>query len=209
MAADWRHRFHKDVVVDLVGYRRRASHHVTSFLFVLLVHVSGSTHMPCHAKACHRLAPRAHCLGQARQCPASCNRAKLNICARLLRGHALLGRHGHNEQDSPNAGFPLTYARVAAHPRVLSLYSERLVREGALQPAQLSAWHADVETEFQREYAAAEAGEYAESVEAWLATSWQGDALHVRMPLQGAPPGKTCLATCLWGARHAGSPKQC
>lgn len=103
----------------------------------------------------------------------------------LLKRHALLGRHGHNEQDSPNAGFPLTYARVAAHPRVLALYSERLVREGALQPAQLSAWHADVESEFQREYAAAEAGEYAESVEAWLATSWQGDALHVRTPPHG------------------------
>ena len=113
----------------------------------------------------------------------------------LLRSHALLGRHGHNEQDSPHAGFPLTYARVAAHPRVLSLYSERLVREGALQPAQLSAWHADVESEFQREYAAAEAGEYAESVEAWLATSWQGDALHVRMPLQG----KTALPPVFGG----------
>ena len=117
---------------------------------------------------------------------------------RLLRRHLLLGRHGHNEQDSPNAGFPLTYARVAAHPRVLALYSERLVREGALQPAQRSAWHADVESEFQREYAAAEAGEYAESVEAWLATSWQGDALHVRMAPQEKAPchlpwgGETC-----------------
>ena len=27
MAADWRNCFHKDVVVDLVGYRRRASRH--------------------------------------------------------------------------------------------------------------------------------------------------------------------------------------
>ena len=77
---------------------------------------------------------------------------------------------------------------MAAHPRVLALYSERLVREGALQPAQLSAWHADVESEFQREHAAAEAGEYAESVEAWLATSWQGDALHVRMAPQEDVP---------------------
>ena len=29
MAADWRNHFHKDVVVDLVGYRRRASRRVT------------------------------------------------------------------------------------------------------------------------------------------------------------------------------------
>lgn len=115
-------------------------------------------------------------------------------CAQgLLRAYALLGRHGHNEQDSPHAGFPLTYARVAAHPRVLSLYAERLMREGALQPAQLSAWHADVESEFQREYAAAVAGEYAESVEAWLATSWQGDALHVRSPPNVSWGSQACM----------------
>lgn len=53
MAADWRNRFHKDVVVDLVGYRRRASHHATSTLFVLLNHVPGSLPMPCRTKACH------------------------------------------------------------------------------------------------------------------------------------------------------------
>ena len=93
---------------------------------------------------------------------------------------------------------PLTYARVAAHPRVLSLYSERLVREGALLPAQLSAWHEDAESEFQREFAAAEAGEYAESVEAWLATSWQGDALHVRMPHR-----TKCPTVRVGEARHA------
>lgn len=114
------------------------------------------------------------------------------------------GENGELSGPPAHAGFPLTYARVAAHPRVLALYSERLVREGALQPAQLSAWRADVESEFQREYAAAEAGEYAESVEAWLATSWQGDALHVRMP----PTGEYVLQPVLGEARHAGPSKQ-
>ncbi|KAK9823055.1 hypothetical protein WJX81_005034 [Elliptochloris bilobata] len=137
IAADWRARFHKDVVVDLVGYRR----------------------------------------------------------------------HGHNEQDSPHAGLPLTYARVAAHPRVLTLYSERLVHEGALAPAQLDAWHEEVGSEFEREFAAAGAGKYAESVEAWLPTSWQGDALHaLRDAGKGDPeprqePTGLPLVTLQWVGR--------
>ena len=54
MAADWRHRFHKDVVVDLVGYRRRASHHATATLFVLpnpprLIAYATQAHCICDA----------------------------------------------------------------------------------------------------------------------------------------------------------------
>ena len=87
----------------------------------------------------------------------------------------------------PARGAALTYARVGAHPRVLDRYARRLLQQGALAPAQLETWRAGVRAELEREYAAAEAGSYAESVEAWLATSWQGDALHVRCPPPPTP----------------------
>ncbi|RKP46729.1 2-oxoglutarate dehydrogenase E1 component [Cohnella endophytica] len=41
-------------------------------------------------------------------------------------------RYGHNETDDPETTQPLIYKKVKAHSPVASLYSERLVREGAL-----------------------------------------------------------------------------
>ncbi len=39
-------------------------------------------------------------------------------------------RHGHNEADEPGYTQPLLYKKISERPSVLSLYSQRLVREG-------------------------------------------------------------------------------
>lgn len=36
-------------------------------------------------------------------------------------------RHGHNERDNPEAFLPLTYERVKQHPRVESIYANKLI----------------------------------------------------------------------------------
>src|SRR4029077_17480614 len=41
-------------------------------------------------------------------------------------------RHGHNEGDDPSYTQPILYRKIKEHPSVAKLYSERLVREGAL-----------------------------------------------------------------------------
>ncbi|MFQ5513994.1 MAG: 2-oxoglutarate dehydrogenase E1 component [Myxococcota bacterium] len=41
-------------------------------------------------------------------------------------------RHGHNEGDDPTFTQPLLYKKINAHPRVGTLYGERLMREGSL-----------------------------------------------------------------------------
>jgi len=184
MAADWRARFRKDIVIDLVGYRRRAP----------CAHGRGPAGGPA---CCHTPPQRRACAARRTPVPLSARAAPAGSTpeahgererARPARRRACRGRHGHNEQDSPHAGLPLTYARVAEQPRVLDIYAARLAARGALAPGQLDAWRADVHAELEREHAAAAAGAYAESVEAWLATSWQGDALAVRPRAWPAPP---------------------
>ena len=49
-------------------------------------------------------------------------------------------RHGHNEQDSPHATLPLTYDRIAKHPRVQDIYAERLHARGLTTPELLQGW---------------------------------------------------------------------
>lgn len=46
---------------------------------------------------------------------------------------------GHNEQDTPAMTQPLMYKKIATHPGVRSLYVDRLVRQGVIQPADADA----------------------------------------------------------------------
>ncbi len=46
-------------------------------------------------------------------------------------------RYGHNEGDDPTFTQPVLYKEVAAHPTVRQLYSERLIAEGVIGPAEV------------------------------------------------------------------------
>ncbi len=48
-------------------------------------------------------------------------------------------RLGHNEADEPAATQPVMYAAIRAKPTTRQLYSEQLVREGVIQPADADA----------------------------------------------------------------------
>ena len=47
-------------------------------------------------------------------------------------------RHGHNEADDPTYTQPLMYKKIASHPRVTRIYSERLIAERALDGSALA-----------------------------------------------------------------------
>ncbi|XP_067217402.1 2-oxoglutarate dehydrogenase-like, mitochondrial isoform X3 [Linepithema humile] len=44
-------------------------------------------------------------------------------------------RNGHNEMDEPMLTQPLMYKRIRAHPSVLSIYSDKLLKEGVITEA--------------------------------------------------------------------------
>jgi len=48
-------------------------------------------------------------------------------------------RHGHNEADDPSYTQPILYKKIRAHSSVAVLYSERLLREGLVEQADIDA----------------------------------------------------------------------
>lgn len=52
-------------------------------------------------------------------------------------------RHGHNEGDEPAYTQPVKYARIAAHPTVLEIYSDRLIEAGVVTDAQVATMRDD------------------------------------------------------------------
>ncbi|GBG61860.1 hypothetical protein CBR_g23813 [Chara braunii] len=89
-------------------------------------------------------------------------------------------RHGHNEQDDPSVTMPLTYKKIATHPTTLQIYSQQLLQKGLASAEMIKNWTNGVEKTFEAEYE--EAGKYETSLEEWLSTNWQGDALGTSTP---------------------------
>ncbi len=52
-------------------------------------------------------------------------------------------KHGHNESDEPAFTQPTLYRKIAAHPQVSTLYTDKLVAEGSLTPAEGDAIKAE------------------------------------------------------------------
>ncbi|MBI1210184.1 MAG: 2-oxoglutarate dehydrogenase E1 component [Alphaproteobacteria bacterium] len=81
-------------------------------------------------------------------------------------------RFGHNETDEPAFTQPLMYRAIKAHPTVISLYSQRLVDEGSLTPADVEELKRDFEQRLSDELNAA--GSYRANRADWLDGVWSG-----------------------------------
>lgn len=55
-------------------------------------------------------------------------------------------RFGHNELDEPMLTQPLMYKRIKTHPNVLTIYTEKLLREGVITEAIAKEVHTDLIT---------------------------------------------------------------
>ena len=62
-------------------------------------------------------------------------------------------RHGHNEGDEPSFTQPLMYKKIKVHPSVTTIYTEQLIKSGAITKAEAQAIldkiHADLEAAFE------------------------------------------------------------
>jgi 2-oxoglutarate dehydrogenase E1 component len=81
-------------------------------------------------------------------------------------------RHGHNEADEPAFTQPLMYQRIAQHPSVVRVYSQRLIDEGLLTRAEVDRMQADFRAYLEQEFAASDA--YRPNRADWLDGKWSG-----------------------------------
>src|SRR5262249_48103727 len=81
-------------------------------------------------------------------------------------------RHGHNESDEPAFTQPLMYQRIAAHPSVVEVYSDRLIEEGLLARAEIDRMHADFRPRLADELPTADL--YRPNRADWLDGKWSG-----------------------------------
>ena len=72
-------------------------------------------------------------------------------------------RHGHNETDEPSFTQPMLYKKIAAHPQVSALYTEKLVSEGTISTAQRDAIKAEYSAALEENLAKAKEREAAKA----------------------------------------------
>src|ERR1700726_3177277 len=81
-------------------------------------------------------------------------------------------RHGHNEGDEPSFTQPLMYKAIAKHPTSLEIYSDKLVGEGVVTPADVEKMKADWRARLDTELEAAQS--YRANKADWLDGRWAG-----------------------------------
>lgn len=81
-------------------------------------------------------------------------------------------RHGHNESDEPMFTQPLMYKKIAEHPTTLTIYGERLVREGTVTQEKVDEIKDDVKQMLDDAFEASKT--YKPNKADWLEGSWTG-----------------------------------
>ncbi len=81
-------------------------------------------------------------------------------------------RYGHNEGDEPAFTQPIMYKKIRSHPTTLTLYSEKLVKEGVLSEADIDQRKADYRADLDKEFEIGQA--YKPNKADWLDGKWAG-----------------------------------
>jgi 2-oxoglutarate dehydrogenase E1 component len=81
-------------------------------------------------------------------------------------------RYGHNEGDEPAFTQPLMYKKIRSHPTTLTLYAEKLVKEGVVTEADLEAMRAAYRADLDKEFEIGQA--YKPNKADWLDGKWAG-----------------------------------
>ena len=81
-------------------------------------------------------------------------------------------RFGHNEGDEPSFTQPLMYSQIRQHPKVSTIYTERLEKEGVIAPGDAQKLSDEFNAHLEEEFAAAKS--YKPNEADWFGGRWAG-----------------------------------
>ncbi len=81
-------------------------------------------------------------------------------------------RFGHNEGDEPSFTQPLMYKAIRKHPTTLTIYSERLIKEGVVTVEEIAGMKAEFRAHLEEAFATSES--YKVNKADWLDGKWTG-----------------------------------
>eukprot|EP00754_Rhynchopus_humris_P016385 Rhum_TRINITY_DN14511_c4_g2::Rhum_TRINITY_DN14511_c4_g2_i1::g.93740::m.93740/K00164/OGDH, sucA; 2-oxoglutarate dehydrogenase E1 component len=80
-------------------------------------------------------------------------------------------RNGHNEKDEPMFTQPTMYQAIKNHPSVLTVYEQKLIKEGAITKAEAQAVRKEADATLKEEYKHAKS--YQPKKEDWMESKWE------------------------------------
>ena len=86
-------------------------------------------------------------------------------------------RFGHNEADEPKFTQPIMYNRIAQHPTIKSIYTDKLLEENSFSQDEINAIQHTIQTRLQNEFDLSQ-GFKPERAD-WLEGRWKGYSFHL------------------------------
>ncbi|WP_019090644.1 2-oxoglutarate dehydrogenase E1 component [Komagataeibacter europaeus] len=163
---------------QLIGYRTGGTIHVVvnNQIGFTTVSVHSFSGLYCTDVAKAVQAPILHVNGDEPEAVIYCSRLAAEFRQKFASDVVLdivgYRRHGHNESDEPSFTQPTMYKAIAARPTIRTLYSDRLVREGVVTEAEVTAEWDGFHNKLEEAYQAAQG--YKPNKADWLEGAWQG-----------------------------------
>ena len=143
------------VVAETLNFSQLPGYATGGTLHIVINNQIGFTTLPSDARSTHYCtdvakmieAPIFHVNGDDPEAVCMVSLLALEFRVKFRRDVVIdmvcFRRHGHNEADEPAFTQPVLYRKIASHPLVSTLYTEKLIREGSLTPAECDAIKAE------------------------------------------------------------------
>ncbi|HXA15262.1 MAG TPA: 2-oxoglutarate dehydrogenase E1 component, partial [Opitutaceae bacterium] len=143
------------VVAETLNFSQLPGYRTGGTLHIVVNNQIGFTTLPCDARSTRYCtdvakmieAPIFHVNGDDPEAVCMVAELALDFREKFQRDVVIdmycYRKHGHNEADEPAFTQPTLYRKIAVHPQVSAIYTEQLVAEGSLTPAEGDAIKAE------------------------------------------------------------------
>lgn len=159
------------IVAETLNFSQLPGYHTGGTLHFVINNQIGFTTLPSDSRSTHYCtdvakmieAPIFHVNGDDPEAVCAATQLALEFRVTFRRDIVIdmvcYRKHGHNESDEPAFTQPTLYKKIAAHPTVTTLYTERLVKDGTITADEGEAIRAEYNATLEEHLAKAKATE--------------------------------------------------